>query len=152
MKSFSVIALVFIFIIVSLIYLNGNISSRSKNGQDNKLKDLPINITAGNDNRSHERRSYDISLVTNAADQDSAGGPLIFRLIIRGIDAGNCNLVLTDSHSKLSFASKLSFDANYYGCSFTIPMTSLKPNKYKYNISVGNGSIFNDVNGEVQIR
>ena len=147
-------------VIISLQFLlnlsykkNTMIDSASKNISN---KSIPSNINKfENINSNNSRtsiRDNNISIILNASGQDSAGGPILFRAIISGIDSGTCNLSLISGSRTLSSNSQINFQGKYYSCAFTIPFNTVGSGNYKYTLLVSNSNLSNQISGEITVK
>jgi hypothetical protein len=78
-----------------------------------------------------------INVVLTAAGQDSAGGPVVVKVLLTDVTSGTCDMTLTQNEVTKSYSASVINAGNYYTCDgFEIPFEDLTVGTWNLTVTV----------------
>jgi len=93
-----------------------------------------------------------ISIILNAAAQDTIGGALIIRAQLVGLTGGSCDIGLIKGTNVLNFTSPIQWEGSFYSCSQDIPYSSLENGTWALTLKATQDNFSKTVYKEILIK
>jgi hypothetical protein len=78
-----------------------------------------------------------INVVLTAAGQDTAGGPVIVKVLLTDVTSGNCDITLNQNEVTKSYSTSVISAGNYYTCDgFEIPLEDISVGSWNLTATV----------------
>jgi hypothetical protein len=167
LRIFTILGFIVILVLVVIVGLNhrnenknSNINISNKSNTTVKSTALPVATNsnssakdAANNNTSSDVANSDkVGISLNAAGQDYAGGPILLKSQITGLDSGSCTAEMTNNNTVKNFSSNITLVGNFYSCNITIPNTDLYPGNWNLTFTVQNNTKYNSINRSITVQ
>jgi hypothetical protein len=106
----------------------------------------------GTDNQAQPEPGTPINVVLTAATQDTAGGPVVVRVLLTDVSSGTCNIAISKDGVTNNYTRNVVNAGTYYNCeALDIPASELSAGTWQLNVSVTNGDRTGAANQSVEV-
>ncbi len=94
-----------------------------------------------------------INVVLTAANQDTAGGPVVIRVLLTDVSSGSCDIKLQQDSTIKEFTKNVVNAGTYYNCeALDVPVGDLSAGTWALTVTVASGDRSGSASQDVEVR